>query len=296
MAHIDRFKAEKITDIKDEAQFIEVLRFLSTSSDNFIIKNGYIYINSKDEREGYVLWFVRIDVIQEIYEIYKRCLITDEPAENYYVLDNCGHALAGLNYLMLGGSFKLIAVSDILYEDKNLLFPASTHRAVTYTNDTYYNVPTMYDNIDEFFGPAKSIDNCYKFKKHNCYKFSADGSYIMYNGIFINYIADPYDSNLSFPCNETKDLINVVTGQRTQTWPLEKKSEGLDAYNFIKENTGMVTEIQESCMLVLYYDKKWDIYHYRSSFDLPLEFKIVKMTKSGKTTKATAADADADLY
>lgn len=71
MTHNDRFKAEKITDIKDEAQFIEVLRFLSTSTDNFIIKNGYIYVNSKDEQEGYVLWFVRIDVIQAIYEIYK---------------------------------------------------------------------------------------------------------------------------------------------------------------------------------------------------------------------------------
>ena len=276
---------ENIEDIADEGQLTKLLRHMFYYS--FIIENGFIYcVDDLDEyRLGYYIWFMRLDEIRTIYEIYKRCLKTGENKDSYYSVTHTGTTLSGTNYLMLGGYFTLIAQCDCVHEHGDLLFTKTKYRAIAFVNNTtYYNVPLRLVDAKEHFSIANPVTAVYKFKKIYHYHITNDKMYIIISGE-VRYIADPFDSELAIPCADTYELINVVTGQRTPTWPLKQIARYEDTMAFLMKYTDFVS------LAVLYYDEKWDTYHLGNdsrSHGCATTINILKLTKAGKNTKVVA--------
>ena len=284
------FKAEKITDITDEYSFSCILDIICCNKT--IIKNGFIYIES--DINIYVLLFARLDEIQRIYEITKQCLlITGEPTENYYEIRPDNTTIAGAKYLMFGGHFTLITSGRKLFEHGDLLFTAPINRAVAYTDssfiaDDYYTVPINYNQVEAHFGPANPIITAHKFKKHYNYRVTDNKMYVVIRdrmGEKMHYVADPFDSELSFLCDQTYDLINVVTGHHTPTWPLKHIATGRDEISMYIDKIPPAINVGEWIVEILYYDEKWDTYHYGMS---NYRDKLVIVAKAGKNTKMDA--------
>jgi hypothetical protein len=276
--HLELFKADSITDIADERQFIEVLGIIACNK--FTVKEGFIY---SYVHEGYcILWFARLDEIQRMYEITKRCIITGEPKMSYYAIEARNTALSGIDYLMYGGHFTLITIGNYIFEHGNLLFTANAaiNRAIAFTNNTYYTLPLDYRFINKYFGLANPIVNSHKFKKHYAYHITKNKMYVVI-GDKIRYIADSFDTELSFLCAESYDLVNVVTGKHTPTWPLKKIARGREAILAIISISSVFDYD------TLYYDEKWNTYHKGAYLDI---VDIVRLDGAGKATKMASID------
>jgi hypothetical protein len=304
---------EKITDIKSGKELIKLLNKMDvncTSVDNKIeIRHGGIlYID--DEEESYCYdrmqpWFLEINAIQELYELYKQCL---EDGTNYRFLYSTGinySRVSGKQYLMLGGTFELIIANGgndtMFFERGDLIFCTTVRGEVIIRIQTKYyylsfysmgdNDFDSYDETDQFYEctPVKSV---FKFKKI----MRANGDrFLKLDSRQYRRVNESYDGNKSFMCAKTRGIINAETGEKVKSWHLEIVETG-----DFKKMQEKVREIPELCNIDncisfgsgyyyhLFYDKYWNQYYMYDYYGSGLVRRL-NWVDSGKHTKSAVA-------
>ena len=302
---------EKITDIKEAGKLIELLNdmnFNCRSVDNKIeIRHrGILYID--DEEESYCYdrmqpWFLEINAIQELYELYKQCL---EDGTNYRFLYSTGinySRVSGKQYLMLGGTFELIIAnsgnSAMFFERGDLIFCPTVHGEIIIQIQTKYYYLSLYSrekrNESKQFYECTPVKSVFKFKKI----MRANGDrFLKLDSRQYRRVNESYDGNKSFMCAKTSDIINAETGEKVKSWHLEIVETG----NF-KKMQEKVREIPELCNIAdcgsfgsgeyyhLFHDIYWNQYYIHEYYDGG--FWRLNRVDSGKYTKpAVAAETE----
>jgi len=262
---------------------------------------GILYID--DEEESYCYdrmqpWFLEINAIQELYELYKQCL---EDGTNYRFLYSTGinySRVSGKQYLMLGGTFELIMAnsgdSTMFFERGDLIFCPTAHGEIIIRIQTKYYYLSLYSHnrseTKQFYEctPVKSI---FKFKKI----MRANGNmFLKIDSGQYRRVNESYDGNKSFMCAKTGDIINAETGEKVKSWHLEI----VETSDF-KKMQETVREIPELCNIDncislgsseyyhLFHDKCWNQYYIYGYYDGGV--RRLNRVDSGKYTKPAVA-------
>lgn len=279
---------ENITDITDGKLLDQILNNMIglTSGVVFVIKDGFIYAthNGPDEYQNTELLFIRLDDIQEVYDIYKKNT-TKYPhlSVNYNIGFNYTR-VSGREYLKLGGSFILINARylGIIHEKDNLIFESSYESYIVQVAADYFSVPNdIHNGAVNPYTPIKSIVKFNKLQKMSGEKyFKHEYNY--------RHMVDPYDARVSFLCTDTLDIVNPETGERVKTWKLTLFlfSNWVAIKNDIEtRNYIWPADIDTKKAINLLYDEHWKRYYILNGTD----FHELRSRDSGKLTKAANA-------
>jgi hypothetical protein len=297
---------EKITDIKEAGKLIEMLNNMDVncrSVDNKIeIRHGGIlYID--DEEESYCYdrmqpWFLEINAIQELYELYKQCLEDGTYRRFLYSTGINYSRVSGKQYLMLGGTFDLIMAnsgnSAMFFERGDLIFCPTVHGEIIIQIQTKYYYLSLYShgrNETQQFYECTPVKSIFKFKKI----MRANGdSFLQLDSRQYRRVNETYDGKKSFMCAKTGDIINAETGENVKSWHLEIVETG--DFKKIQEKIRKIPELCniEDCRSFgsgkyyhLFYDSCWNQYYIHEYYDGG--FWQLKRVDSGKHTKPAAA-------
>jgi len=222
---------EKITDITDKDQFIDMINLLMLCDENlYTLIDNLIYFNSAD---GIISSFMKLKTMQKMYEVYKK---HGASYVSYHKINDVEDRVKMAEYLMFGGKFKLITIPgsqcvEIHEQDELIFYQQNTLTSfIGKIGDKYYYMP--YDNFApiKIYMPVKSI---FKFVKATNCEFLNDIIHIWSPPLqFPNFmrINDQYNPEKFLLCAKTFDLINAETGKRIKLQHLTQITAGCIDY------------------------------------------------------------------
>jgi hypothetical protein len=277
-----------ITDFTDAEELIKILNSLAglyNTYKAFYIRNGFIYVHDySDGNRVPTLWFIRLDDIQKIYKLHKQCQVDKTSRSRKYQIMRLRPSLmiCGEEYFMLNGSFKLCYadMNGEVHDQDNLIFLPTQHEYIVETSSGYYEISDRLDEDD--IRPYKPVKFNHKF---NIFKKVFPDGYLFTAQNKFYHMIDPFDSDVSFVCADTLDVVNPETGERVKTWPLVRVCSD------IKRIIQMIDELQLILPLEigngplyadLFYDEHWKMYYLSDES----KFYELRSQDSGKATKA----------